>query len=145
LWSHQVKLFALLKASTTCFKWASYSSFLTFFVMLCSLFLWLSCNSFHFSLAKQSLKFRTTSPMLILFMYNFCSFKWWHCDHFANPSIVGSFIINCFKWGPPCHLAFIIVLICFKNLQLSIKSMKCNTFFFLNHNFKIQWVTCYLH
>ncbi len=68
----------------------------TFFVMLCSPFLWLCCNSFHFGCAKQVLRSMVNSTVLFLFIYNFWKFKWWCCGHHAIPNIATSFINNLF-------------------------------------------------
>jgi hypothetical protein len=51
-----LQLFVLLKVPTTYFMWASYS--LLFLLYLHLLFLWLSCNSCHFDLAKHKIRFK---------------------------------------------------------------------------------------
>ncbi len=111
-----------------------------FFVMLHSLFLWSSCNSIHFCLIKQSLKFKLSSPTLWFFIYNSFRFKSWHYGHFATLNIVASFINDLFqvsvnsqftcKWFYiSCHVYFGIYtytcMVCVYIFLIYINMMPC--------------------
>jgi hypothetical protein len=86
---------------------------LTLFVMLSFFVVVLQ---FHLFWSRLQIQFKVNYPMLFLFIYNLCKLKWWHQDYLAIPSIVTSFINN-FIQVFPCHLAFIVVLLCcFKNM-----------------------------
>lgn len=58
--------------------------------------------SFWYSKAK----FNVSSPMLLLFIYNFFRFHWWHCDSFATFNIVTSFINNLFQMSSSLSFCF---------------------------------------
>ncbi len=64
--------------------------------------------SFWYSKAK----FIVSSPMLLLFIYNFFRFQWWHCDGLQPSTLLQASSTTCFKWVPPYHFAFVEVFFC---------------------------------
>jgi hypothetical protein len=98
-------------------------------------FLWLFCNSLHINLLKHGLRFKASSPLLFLFIYKFCKFKWWHYDHLATPSIVATSINHLFQIELPLVILFLLwSYLVLENPNYQWKMWNVTPSFFSHHN-----------
>jgi hypothetical protein len=110
-------------------------------------FLRLFCTSLHINLLKHGLRFKASSPMLFLFIYKFCKFKWWHYDHLATlsivatPSIVTTSINDLFQIELPLAILFLLwSYLVLENPNHQWKLSNVTPSFFSHHNLFKQWV-----
>ncbi len=64
-------------------------------------------------------------------IYKIFKFKWWYHDHLAIYNIATSFINDFLKQAPLFHLAFVMILLWFRKPEPPMKSVRCNTFTFI--------------